>query len=187
MFETWNKPAFAAINASSDPNVLIVTVAQFLASWMIYIVAAALVLGWIRGDRASRPQLVLAGASASVALLANLTIAALWYHARPFELGIGHQFLAHLPEASFPSDHATVLFAISFGLLAGGAGKGHWIPALFAALGVAWSRVYLGVHWPLDMVGSLGVAAVVVAGLRGFLWRPLRTASAYLRKSMTWW
>ena len=31
---------------------------------------------------------------------------------------------------------------------------------LVLGFAVAWSRIYLGVHFPLDMVGALGVAAL---------------------------
>jgi len=95
---------------------------------------------------------------ARIALAANFTIAALWYHPRPFELGIGNQLIAHAAETSFPSDHATILFAVAFSLLAFGAARlWAWL-ALVAAVAVAWARVWLGIHWPLDMLGSMGVA-----------------------------
>lgn len=182
MFETWNRLAFEAINAPAAPNLYLLFVARFLASWLIYLAAAGLVFGWIRGGIALRQRLFFAGITAIVALGVNFTIAGLWYHPRPFEVGIGHQFVAHLPEASFPSDHATVLFALALALLLGGARRALWALALSAALGVAWSRVYLGVHWPLDMVGSFGVAAIVAALLRLMLWAPIKRGASFVSR-----
>ena len=49
---------------------------------------------------------------------------------------------------------------------------------LLALLGLpmAWARVYLGVHWPLDMAGAAlsgAVAALVMHGARGRLLQPV--------------
>ncbi len=164
MFETLNTTLFLWLNAPATPNPVILLLARAAAAWAIYAIALLMVLLWIRGALALRKRLFLAGFSAALALAVNLTIASLYYHPRPFEIGLGHQFLAHAAETSFPSDHATVLFAIAFSMLLSG-GYGIWsITALLAALATAWGRVYLGIHWPFDMAGS-AIIAITVAGL----------------------
>jgi undecaprenyl-diphosphatase len=42
-------------------------------------------------------------------LLINQVIILLWQHPRPFVIGLGHTYLAHAADSSFPSDHLTLL------------------------------------------------------------------------------
>ncbi|MFD7320443.1 phosphatase PAP2 family protein [Streptomyces sp. NPDC059875] len=76
--------------------------------------------------------------------------------------------------ASFPSGHAMTA-AVSWGLLLWvlalhwREGRRGWsvvaVAALVSVLGVGWTRVYLGVHWPSDVVAGwlLGWCLVTVA------------------------
>lgn len=153
-----NEMLLAVINASAEPSAILVSLARILAEWMIYAVALVLIWGWLRGGKKRRRQLVIVGLTIIIALLVNMLFAAVWYHPRPFAIGIGNQLLAHAADNSFPSDHATVMFAVAFGLIAARMAVVWSGPALLLAFGVAWSRVYLGVHWPLDMAGSFAVA-----------------------------
>lgn len=164
--EQINLALFALLNGPASPPPSTLAVAQLAAQWLIWLVAAGLALGYLRSGRAGRVTIIRTGLATVLALAINFTIAALWYHPRPFEMGVGHQLLPHAAETSFPSDHATVLFAVAFGLMAFGARRICWSLALCSALAIAWARVWLGVHWPLDMVGSLAVAAVAVVILR---------------------
>ena len=152
--QTINETLFAIFNASATPPAFLVQLAEVCAGWVIYAVAIALVWGWLRSGAEGRKQLVIVGLTIFVALAVNMLIAAFWYHPRPFEIGAGNQLLAHAADNSFPSDHATVMFAVAFGLIAARAPALWSALAMLLALGVAWSRVYLGVHWPLDMAGS---------------------------------
>ncbi len=88
----------------------------------------------------------------------------LWFHPRPFMIPLGHTWISHPADNSFPSDHGTVMFSAAFALLSLRL-RAPGLLMLLAALPVAWSRIYLGVHFPLDMVGAalVAVGGVIVA------------------------
>ncbi len=158
--EIWNQSTFLALNADAQSSALAITVARLLANGSVDLAAALLIVAWVRRGRGVRLALLDAGFSALIGLGIAQAIAANWYHPRPFEIGLGHQYLAHAAEASFPSDHGTLLFVLAVALLVRPAMR--WLGAGLLLLGImaAWSRIYLGVHFPLDMVGAFGVALV---------------------------
>ncbi len=174
--ESLNHSLFLLINAGAHPPQALYLFAWLSAEGLIYILAAALAIGWLRGNTKTRWTLVYAGLVATTALLINRLIGLVWYHPRPFEIGLGHTLSAHTPETSFPSDHATVFFSITLALLFRPRLRVWGLILVPVSLLVAWSRVWLGIHYPLDILGSLIVSGMVVAVLN----RPLITVSDWL-------
>lgn len=170
--DTINQTLFTAINASEHPSAMLVFFAKVVAEWLVY-APMLIVLGlWVRGRPRQRPALLAVLAGLLVAMAANGFAHALWYTPRPFAIGWGHTLLAHDADSSFPSDHATFIWALGFGLIATRAAP--VIGGTFCVLGIAiaWARVYLGLHFPFDMVGSLVIAiagAMTAWGLTGFI------------------
>ena len=99
-----------------------------------------------------------------------------WPMPRPFVLELGQLWIAHGASPSFPSTHASVAFA--WGALAWwrmAHTRLRWW-ALVPPLLVAWSRVAVGVHFPIDVLAGLAVgttSAWLVQRLRPrLLWAP---------------
>lgn len=104
--------------------------------------------------------------------------------ARPFELGLGGQWLAHAATASFPSFHAAVAgaWALALALFAPSRPCRWLLVAGGVALAIAWSRVFLGLHFVSDIaVGLLLGAACAVTARQGLAWRARRRAAWPIR------
>ena len=161
--ELWNQSMFLSMNAGANAPASVVTIARLAANWSVYLAPALLTLAWIRRGRDVRFALLDASSAALVGLGIAQVIVGTWYHPRPFELGLGRQLLEHAAEASFPSDHATLAFSLALPLLLNSVTRGLGGVFLFLGLALAWSRIYLGVHFPLDMLGAVAVAGVAVS------------------------
>lgn len=98
---------------------------------------------------------------------------------RPFVVIDFVPLVGKVPAASFPSGHATVFFTLAFILLCLNRSWG-W-SYFFAAILVSVGRVFVGVHWPLDILGGFLVAgvSVLISWLlfRPYLLRLLNTSS----------
>ncbi len=102
---------------------------------------------------------------------------------RPFDPIISVQ------QASFPSGHmlsGTVVYGLLAALLLGSQVR-RGVRAigitllLLVIVGIGLSRLYLGVHWPSDLLGSLALALIVLASLLFFLHydRPIRWVDTF--------
>lgn len=156
--EHLNQSLFLLLNAGPNSPATAVNVARFLAEWLVWIVPVGLTLGWLRGSQATRQVLVSSTISGLAGLLINQLIGLVWYHPRPAELGIGLTLVDHVPDSSFPSDHLTLIWAIAFSLLMHRESRIAGWGLTLLGLPVAWARIFLGVHFPLDILGAALVA-----------------------------
>lgn len=90
---------------------------------------------------------------------------------RPFVDHHLTQLVSHAVGTSFPSDHTTVTAAIAFGLLFFTRFKALGLAMLGCAFLIGFARVFVGIHYPIDILGGL------VVGLLG-------GSSVYLAKMM---
>jgi undecaprenyl-diphosphatase len=156
--ESFNSTLFLRINGGDDSPQWLVQTAVVIGEYLIYLVPLSMLAMWLWGSRSSREVAVKAFLVAMLGVGMNLTIGLFWEHPRPFMVGLGHTWISHAPDSSFPSDHMTVLAGVGLSLLFDGA---LWLglATMVFGLGTAWARIFLGVHFPLDMVGSMTVAS----------------------------
>jgi undecaprenyl-diphosphatase len=64
---------------------------------------------------------------------------------------------------SFPSGHAATAFACA--TVIAWAAPRLAVPAFVLAAAISWSRVYVGVHWPLDVLGGAVLGVLVATAL----------------------
>lgn len=162
MFDYLNHSLFALFNAAPGLAGWRLHGAIFAAEWVIMIVPLGLVLMWTNGVAGQREAAVRALLTAIAALTMSKLIGLMWFHPRPFMAGIGQSFLQHAPDSSFPSDHATSMFSVALALMLCRLREVRRFGLALLMLGavVAWARVFLGVHWPLDMIAAFVVASL---------------------------
>jgi undecaprenyl-diphosphatase len=153
------------LSGNSFPDGLFTFLAKDLPAIVVVLVAVTFLVPWARGRWQRRSGAVLATASAGLALSVNQPIAHLVDRARPY---LEHPAHAHLlisrsHDPSFPSDHATGAFALAFGIWLYDRTIGTVLLVLAALLSFA--RVYVGTHYPGDVVAGAVIGIAVAGGL----------------------
>jgi undecaprenyl-diphosphatase len=155
--------SFCVADAPEHPNVLALRAAIFFAEYAIRILPIIIWCGWLKSHEGLR-KLLLESTTSGLGLLIAQIIGLVWSHPRPFMIGIGHTLISHVADSSFPSDHLTLLWAISFSFLLHRSTRMAGLALAVLGLPMAWARIYVGVHFPLDMVGA-ALVAIFSAGL----------------------
>ncbi|MDN0077649.1 phosphatase PAP2 family protein [Crenobacter sp. SG2303] len=168
--EALNHSLFLSINATAATPHLAIVAGIVTAQYLIFTVPLLMVGLWLQGGHPQRVLAVRAVLVTVLALLIAQVVGQFWPHPRPFMIGLGARFIPHAADSSFPSDHGTVMAAVTLTLLLGRA-RLCGLAMLLVGVAVAWSRVFLGVHFPFDMLGSVVVAALAYALLVPF-WLP---------------
>ena len=171
--EHLNHALFLWLNAPEYPSTLMLAIATFFAEYAIFALPVTIGFAWLRGSEHTRKVLLEATASGLAGLLINQVLGVAWQHPRPFVIGLGHTLISHAADSSFPSDHLTLLWAVAFNFLMHRSPRLVGITLALLGLPVAWARIYLGVHFPLDMIGAALVAVLSA-------WLACRAVRVYL-------
>ncbi len=138
------------------------------AKYGIVLFAVLLVVAYLDGrqhdDVGAVAGSVWAAAAALIALGIGQVIGGAIDRVRPYAAMSGvHVLIDRTSDFSFPSDHATAAGAVAAGLLL--TNRRWGITAAVLAVVMAFARVYVGAHYPADVIAGLALGAVVaVAG-----------------------
>ena len=126
-----------------------------------------LILGWLyvkgfrQGNFKLRGESFATGVLLVLCLIGSFILGSMFYENRPF---VDHQvnlIVSHAADASFPSDHAVGTMAIASGIL-----FYHWslgTKMVYGSILVGFSRVFVGNHYPGDILGAFILVWVITA------------------------
>ncbi|MCX6730150.1 MAG: phosphatase PAP2 family protein [Candidatus Portnoybacteria bacterium] len=158
-----NATIFQAINGIANTSKIIDFLGLFFADYLLYIIGIAfIVILFIKKTR------LMAISIAVTTFLARIIIAEpikrITHVDRPYVIldNVKKLISESGDHLSFPSGHATIVFAIATAIYF--FNKKWGIVAFVVAILVGISRIYVGVHWPLDIVAGalIGILSGII-------------------------
>jgi len=153
---------------------------KLIAVYLIYVIPVFLVGYWFFGEKKLALRAFLSGILGWCGF-SYLIGTYLYFRERPFSAMPLKEFLFHRPTYSFPSDHATFLFALAFSFyLAGERAIGYCLFAVGVLVSIA--RVVVGFHYPSDVL-----AGWILGFLAAWLvWLAKRPVDRYVTGPIIW-
>lgn len=146
------------------------------------LLVAGLLLARRRGDARLMASALLACLGLLVAIAVNQPLVSAVNEKRPFvAMPQALLLVKHSVDPGFPSDHAVMAGAVAAALLFVSR-RLAWVGVVLALV-MAFARVYVGVHYPGDVLAGLAVGAVVAVVVELALGRPLATLVSRLEST----
>ncbi|PEP54494.1 undecaprenyl-diphosphatase [Bacillus pseudomycoides] len=150
-FSQLNIDAFRAINDLGKQYSFLNSPMIFLAEYMVYFLGLIIIAYWFTRSRKNRMMIIQAMVAFVTAEIIGKLAGKFHLNYQPFAvLPDVNKLVDHAVDNSFPSDHTILFFSIcfSFWLVRK---KTGWL-WLVLAFCVAISRIWVGVHYPFDVV-----------------------------------
>lgn len=157
------------INGFANQTFTMNAIGIIAATALLFIIGAAAIV--VIAQRASTTRALFVAEMLGTLVIAyaiSQFIGMVAFRERPF---VRHSEIRQLiakdaREKSFPSDHATLAFALA--IPAAAVVRRRWVSTLFvfAALAVGFGRVFVGVHYVSDVLAGAVLAFVVWVGVR---------------------
>ena len=156
---------FHILNVPDQASIWMINYASLIAHDLVYLFLLIFAIAWFRGSYEVKTGIIKAFIFTAITLLMSEVLSAILNTPRPFVMDIGRTLIEHAPTGSFPSNHMSIFSGIAFAY--------YFSPQrdlgrilIWTAWLLAWSRVYVGVHFPIDMLGAFLMAIIVnLAGL----------------------
>ncbi|BCZ46205.1 phosphatase [Clostridium gelidum] len=157
-----NMELFGFINNLANKNGVLDGIMIFFSNYVPYVFMAVIVIVFILGIKQKRFEYRKIAFSTVVItiinLIINLLIRSIFHVDRPFIHNKVNLLVPHDTASSFPSNHATGTMSIALGL-----GKYNRILEIIMtilSIIVGFSRVYVGNHYPADVIGAYVIVFV---------------------------
>ncbi|AXY09698.1 undecaprenyl-diphosphatase [Bacillus thuringiensis LM1212] len=150
-FSQLNIDTFRVINDLGKQYSSLNSTMVFLAEYMVYFLGLIIMAYWFTQSRKNKMMIIQAMFAFVTAELIGKLVGKLHLNYQPFAvLPNVNKLVDHAVDNSFPSDHTILFFSIcfSFWLVRK---KTGWVWLLLAFC-VAISRIWVGVHYPFDVV-----------------------------------
>jgi len=154
-----NIKIFYGINNLAGENLIFDKFMIVLAEYLLFVFILFLLFLWLK-KKEKRNFVLYSGYSAVTGIFLNFIIRLFYFHPRPFMENNGKILINHSPETSFPSDHTTFMLSIAFIFLYFKETRKIGIFLSISGIIGGIARVYCGVHYPFDILGSILVAGV---------------------------
>ncbi|MFA6427860.1 MAG: phosphatase PAP2 family protein [Candidatus Magasanikbacteria bacterium] len=168
---SWSHKLFFKVNAQVGKRKWLDNIMYFCAHWLIYVIVIV-VFWWGAFSLVSEDpslfvvfiKLLLTGLV--LVEIISYGVALLWRHPRPYIEFPDIKHILNPVESwkSFPSDHTIFSFVFALVVIHVGAPVFFCVSLLILATLVACGRVYVGVHYPRDIVGGLLLAIIFGLG-----------------------
>jgi undecaprenyl-diphosphatase len=166
---------FHAINGLAGRSAILDALMVGCAKYLPIVFALALVALWLTWKPHNQRGALLTGVSAMVALGVGQLVGYTLPRPRPYLAHPVNLLISRSADTSFPSDHATLGFAVAVMVWKYNRRVGGWL--LILAFVLAFARVFVGAHYPSDVLGG-AVLGVLTSFLIATLGRrpPVRRA-----------
>jgi len=151
-----NEKLFLIVNSLAGQNHFLDLLAISLAKGMPYFFILVEVYLYFVAKK--KKEAIFAFYSVVISLGISFLISLFYTHNRPFMDNLGTILIHHKPDTSFPSDHTTFLFAIAWSFML--FRVRFWSLFLILAFLGGITRVYVGVHYPFDILGGIFIGLV---------------------------
>ncbi|MEO8777585.1 MAG: phosphatase PAP2 family protein [Rhodanobacter sp.] len=159
---SWDLALFHAIHPATAPSMTMVHVAHVLADVPLLLSAGLIGVMLVLPRLRMRSTGFKTACFCIAVLVANWLIGQAWHRPRPFVAGVGQAWITHAATGSFPSNHLTLQWTVAAIFLLDRRTRPWGIAVALLGLPMAWARVYLGVHYPGDMVGAFGMGLLAL-------------------------